>query len=97
MPVYGFVLDVAPCQTSQAQLFRLLRDKDWLMIGERVGSRLSVAMEASTLEEGEERRRWLLSVGGVRHLDVVFVDFSDVESVNRATISRRRRASLSAG
>lgn len=91
MPVYGVVLTLDDDPQVRRRLMASLGAEPWLMLGVRQGSRLPVAMEADSVEEGERQWAQLESSPGVTFMELVFVDFSDVDEVDRHILRRKKR------
>jgi hypothetical protein len=78
MPISALVLTLEPAFTAAVH--------DWLLedpritTGELTGAHLPIAAETASLEEGEDLCAELARTPGVVFVDVVSVDFSDLEA-----------------
>lgn len=92
MPVSALVVTLdAGERERRGALYVLSRDPR-VSVGEAVGERVPVVTETPTLEESEDVTEQLLQIPGVRFVDVVSIDFSDVLDIPQGSAGRARRA-----
>lgn len=77
MPVSGLVITLDAPVVCERDIPGVLRDGR-LELGTPLGARLPAVLETATLEEAERFVESLFVAQGVRFVDVVSVDFSDV-------------------
>jgi hypothetical protein len=79
MPVFGFVLTLAPAREAQDALTTLAREPD-VTLGALEGARLPVVLDLEPAADAEARvERWR-ALPGVLHVDYAFADFDDLVS-----------------
>ena len=81
MSVSGLVVSVAD-EESAARVSEFIRRDGAFAVGERIGLRLAVALDAADGPTAERKHEWLRQLPGVLKLDVAFVHF-DAEEVSR--------------
>ncbi len=89
MPVYGLVVTLERGAACRAGVCAALEADPRFLVGSEGSERLPVALACAGLEEEEAALSWLEGLSGVLFVDTVFVDFSDIESLDR--LPRRRR------
>ncbi len=91
MPVYGLVLTLSGDLEPRQRALTALGGEGLVTLGEATGLKLPLALESDSVEEGERLYRWLGELPGVMFQELVFVDFSDVETVGGDVLRRRPR------
>lgn len=92
MPVSALVVTLSDEPVERAATLAELAGLDHLTVGDVEGRvHVPVVCESESLAEGEERVRELMSMRGVVFVDVVMVDFSDLEEINESMRERRLR------
>ena len=91
MPVSGLVLTLDPGERSRRGVLYVLSHDPRISVGELVEDRLPIVTETFSLEEGEDVAEQLLQVPGIRFVDVVSVDFSDIAEVSPGPARRSTR------
>ncbi|MCC6646042.1 MAG: hypothetical protein IT374_10780 [Polyangiaceae bacterium] len=79
MPIGALVVTLDPDPARRAAALLALSADARVTVGEPRGGRLPVVSDTATLEEGDRLFRELAEVPGVLFVDVVSVDFSDLE------------------
>lgn len=92
MPISALVVTLDAGERARRGVLYVLSRDPRVSVGEPVGERLPVVTETVTLEESEDVAEQLLQVPGIRFVDVVSVDFSDVADVPHGSAGRSRRA-----
>ena len=80
MPVSGLVVSVADDEAAERVIERLAQDESFAL-GERVGPRLVVALDAADARTAERKHEWLRQLPGVVKVDVAFVYLDTAEEV----------------
>lgn len=92
MPVSALVVTLDAEPDNRQKAFDALMARDWLTLGETIeDAHLPVVLESDTLSQGEERFREILALEGVVHVDVVMVDFQDVEEFEEMPRRKKNR------
>ncbi|MEW5852689.1 MAG: hypothetical protein AB2A00_28145 [Myxococcota bacterium] len=93
MPVSALVITLSDDVDEREHALSVLGAHAGLVLGpEQAGRRVPAVLETATLGEGIRRlEEELPLVRGVRFIDVVSVDFSDVDPGSEAAPVRRRR------
>lgn len=91
MPVSALVVTLDPGERSRRGVLYVLSRDPRVSVGEIVEDRLPVVTETSSLEESEDVAEQLLQVPGIRFVDVVSVDFSDIADVPQGSLTQKRR------
>ncbi len=92
MPVSALVVTLDAGERARRGVLYVLSRDPRVSVGEPVGERLPVVTETVTLEESEDVAEQLLQVPGIRFVDVVSVDFSDVADIPHGSAGRSKRA-----
>lgn len=79
MPIGGLVVTLDPDPSRRDAALGALAADPRLTLGEPVHDRLPVVAETSTLDEGDALFREVAGAPGVLFVDVISVDFSDME------------------
>ena len=82
MSVSGLVVSVTEDEVADV-VSALIAEAGPFTVGERFGSRLAVALEATDGRAAERKHEWLRQLSGVVKLDVAFV-YLDAEETSRA-------------
>ncbi len=77
MPISSLVVTLEPEQQQQSRTLRSLAALGGVTCGRRVGSRLPLVLEASTLRESERTFEVIRELPGVLLLDLVQLNFED--------------------
>ncbi|MCE7892414.1 MAG: hypothetical protein DYH12_22375 [Sorangiineae bacterium PRO1] len=92
MPVSALVVTLDAGERARRSVLYVLSRDPRVSVGEAVGERVPVVTETPTLEESEDVTEQLLQIPGVRFVDVVSIDFSDVLDIPQGSAGRTRRA-----
>lgn len=90
MPVSGLVVTLAEEPRLRGAAETSLRSRAFVTFGEPFGRRLPIVIDTGSAEAHAEAIDEVQALDGVLFVEVVFTDFSDVESVQRAPRRRRR-------
>ncbi len=90
MPVHGVVVTLSGVEGQREGAMAALGAEPRATLGQAVGAKLPLVLETSGVEEEEALWGWLKALPGVVFYDVVYVDFSDVDQVDVASLGRRR-------
>lgn len=91
MPTSGLVLTLAVSQTSSRELRAALEGDSRIIVGDEVERRLPIVTETSSLDESEQLAEAIGKLAGVVFVDVVSIDFSDIEELPHGCAGRQRR------
>ncbi|MBK7585245.1 MAG: hypothetical protein IPI67_34285 [Myxococcales bacterium] len=91
MPVSALVLTLDPGEREKRGVKYVLSRDPRVTLGDLVDDCLPVVTTTDSLEEAEDLAEQLLGIPGVRFLDVVSVDFSDVEEIASGSAGRSPR------
>ncbi|WP_433926206.1 hypothetical protein AB3662_25095 [Sorangium cellulosum] len=80
MPISALVITLADEPSARERACRSLAGEAALSLGPRSGSRLAAVAETESLLAGAELLERVLLIDGVDFVDLVSVDFSDLES-----------------
>jgi hypothetical protein len=80
MPVSALVLKLSDEPEERQRAVLTLGEDPRLMLGTPIGSRLPVVAETDSLQGGEALYEQLREIEGVHLVDVISVDFSDLEA-----------------
>lgn len=83
MPVSGLVVRIADEEAARRVAEEIGRDGSFAL-GERVGLRLAVALDAGDGLDAERRHEWLRQLPGVVKVDVAFVYTDTAEEPTHA-------------
>ncbi len=79
MPISGWVLTLGPDESQRIQVVQRLQSDARVTVGEPAGARLPVVLETSSPNEGHAMIEDLSDSPGVLFIELVCLDFSDVE------------------
>ncbi|MEZ4459453.1 MAG: hypothetical protein R3E66_06935 [bacterium] len=92
MPVSSLVVTLHDELSERMAALSQMESTTYLTVGEIVGRvHVPVVCESESLSQGEAHVRELMAMRGVVFVDVVMVDFSDLEEINESTRERRIR------
>jgi hypothetical protein len=80
MPVSGLLLTLAGTEQDQSTALAAIEAHPAFTCGEIFGRWLPVAMEARDDRESRDLHDWLMAQPGIGFVDVVAVNFSELES-----------------
>jgi len=81
MHLSGLVLLFAQDDEAIQQAFAMLENAGHFILGERIGSRLSLVMEVESSEDALKWHHWLQELPGVASVDIAYVTVMD-DSIN---------------
>ncbi|MFO0930780.1 MAG: hypothetical protein U0736_27740 [Gemmataceae bacterium] len=84
MPVNGLVVTLDD-EAAAGAVAAAVAAAGPFTVGERFGTRLSVALDVATESDAERWHAWLAGLAGVRAVDVAFVYFDDPDRTQGAT------------
>lgn len=90
MPVSGLVVTLAEDPKRRDTALARLAAEVRVTRGEAVGARLPVVVDVFSVDEHDATIERIEDVEGVLFVELVFTDFSDVESVDHPPRRRRR-------
>lgn len=79
MPISGLVLTLVAAPELRCRALAALSTDPRITLGEQRGDRLALVTETTTLGESRDLAESLIEIDGVALLEVVTVDFSDVD------------------
>jgi len=81
MPISGLVLTLVSEPNGRSSALAALHADPRITVGEQAGDRLALVTETPSLTESRDLAVALSEIEGVALLEVVTIDFSDVEEV----------------
>ncbi len=77
MKVNGLVVTLGNDEQINEQLLKQLESEPTFELGERNANRVPIVFESEEGKSAQQLHDWLVSLSGVKHVEVVFVGFDD--------------------
>jgi hypothetical protein len=84
--VSSLVITLSDRAGNNDEVIAALRSISALTLGERVGRRIPVVVEASA-QDSRHWHDWIANLPGVSHVEVAFVSFEDMNSLQEGQIN----------
>ncbi len=77
MPISGLVLTLNREESNQDEALSMIKQSDQIMLGPISGQKVPAVLDTPNKDENKKSLRWLESLPGIHHIDVVYVSLEE--------------------